>query len=431
MYNLRPKSFGTSFMTFFNRNAKVKKVLPLIYVEIIIYSETGDEFVVSAPKDYDFHYSSTKRNEVIDYLFFARKLANCGNVLKLAMQPIEFLRTYTLHPSEKASGKQRVLESGVLPISHDEFEVNFCGKKMISENLMPTGNNVTLQDFEFLSMLGVGGFSKVYLSKMKKTNELFAIKSIRLPEKKDNISHKMQIQHERDILVQISHPNIVKLKYAFQSRKRFFLVMPFVQGGELLNYIKREGNRVNEKLVQFYGAQIALALQYLHKLGIVYGDLKPENILVDKYGYIKLTDFGASKMLNGKNSTLGFAGTADYLAPEVLKEKKITKASDWWTFGILLYKMLFGQTPFYHEDNRMMFKGILNGTPIFPKKLKVSDEIKDLISMLLRKKSEKRLGSKTDADIFNHPWWKNIDFTAILEKKLLAPILPNIENESS
>jgi len=137
-------------------------------------------------------------------------------------------------------------------------------------------------------MLGVGGFSKVYLSKMKKTNELFAIKSIRFPKKNaESALQKLQIQQERDILVKISHPFIVKLKYAFQSSKRFFLVMPFVQGGEVLNYIKKENVKTREERAKFYGAQIALALKYLHEQGIVYGDLKPENILIDKYGYIK------------------------------------------------------------------------------------------------------------------------------------------------
>lgn len=99
--------------------------------------------------------------------------------------------------------------------------------------------------------------------------------------------------------------------------------------------MKRDKKTI-EELTRFYSAQVAMALNYLHSQGIVYGDLKPENILIDKYGYVKLTDFGASKLLNGCQSVMGFAGTPDYLAPEVLRNKKITKVSDWWTFGILV-----------------------------------------------------------------------------------------------
>ena len=280
-------------------------------------------------------------------------------------------------------------------------------------------------------MLGMGGFSKVYLSRMKKTNELFAIKSISMPEQKDNVAYKMQIQHERDILVKIDHPFIVKLKYAFQSRKRFFLVMAFIQGGEILNYIKKEHSKIREERTKFYAAQIAHALNYLHEQGVIYGDLKPENILVDKYGYIKLTDFGASKMLNGKNSILGFAGTPDYLAPEVLRNKKITKASDWWTFGILLYEMLFGKSPFYHEDHKMMFKGILSGTPIIPTKATVSPEAIDLVMCLLKKRPDKRIGNNCGQDILNHKWFKPLNMEMLTKKMLIAPIIPNIESESS
>lgn len=431
LYNLRCKGKQTSILSFFSKEYKIKKRMPLVMIELIIYSKKSDEFVISAPSDYDLHYSSSKRNEILDYLYHARKLANCTNILKFALKSIDFLHQFALHPSQKAKGEQRKIGGEIQAISHNEFQINFCEKKMISENLMDTGSNISLKDFEFLKMLGVGGFSKVYLTREKRTNELFAIKTIRFPEKKDNILHKMQIQHERDILVRIRHPFIVKLKYAFQSSKRFFLVMAFVQGGEMLGYIKRETKKTREIRTKFYAAQIALALKYLHDQGIVYGDLKPENILIDKYGYIKQTDFGASKMLNGNHSIIGFAGTPDYQAPEVLRNKKITKASDWWTFGILLYEMLFGRSPFYHENNKTMFRGILSGTPVFPSKYPVSNEAIDQICSLLRKKAGKRLGNIVEKEIFDHPWFSDINFDELLTKKKMAPILPNIEDECS
>ena len=431
LYNLRCYGKFTCLLSFFSKEYRVKKRMPLFLIELIIYSKKSDEFVISAPSDYDLHYSSSKRNEILDYLYHARKLANCSNIFKFAVKNVDFLHQFALHPSQKAEGKQRQIESETTAISHDDFQINFCEKKMISENLMDNDSSVSQRDFEFLKMLGVGGFSKVYLAREKRTNELFAIKTIRFPEKKDNIVHKMQIQHERDILVRIKHPFLVKLKYAFQSCKRFFLVMAYVQGGEMLGYIKRESKKTKEIHTKFYAAQIALALKYLHDQGIVYGDLKPENIQIDKFGYVKQTDFGASKMLNGNHSIIGFAGTPDYLAPEVLRNKKITKASDWWTFGILLYEMLFGRSPFYHENNKTMFKGILNGTPVFPSKYPVSNEAIDQICCLLRKKAGKRQGNISEKDIFEHPWFNGINFEELLTKKKMAPILPHIEDESS
>lgn len=152
--------------------------------------------------------------------------------------------------------------------------------------------------------------------KHRQTHELFAMKSIKIPPNKfgkDKTSFLQQIKYEKQILMHLKHPFIVKLKYAFYERKRFFLVMALVQGGEFLSYIKTSDKKQKESVTKFYAAQIAMALNYMHVKGIVYGDLKPENILIDNYGYVKMTDFGASRMLNGKRSIDAFAGTPDYL----------------------------------------------------------------------------------------------------------------------
>lgn len=275
----------------------------------------------------------------------------------------------------------------------------------------------------------------MYLTRLKKTDELFAIKSIRINsvDCSDKTHNILQIQEERDILIKIKHPYIVKLKAAFQSSKRFFLVMNFIQGGELLQYIKRTTNKIREEACKFYAAEIALAIYYLHRQGIIYGDLKPENILIDKYGHAKLTDFGASKLINSQTSAIGFAGTPDYLAPEVLKHKKVTKASDWWTFGILLYEMLFGNSPFHNEDMKAMFKSILTENPKFPYTAlnSFSRDCIDLIRKLLKKNPKNRLGSENSAHIFDDPWFSTINFQKLEANKLMAPIIPNIENEAS
>ena len=140
---MRNDSPGARFASLFNKGYKIKKRMPLTCIELIIYSETSDEFIMSAPKDYDLHFSSSKRNEVIDYLFHSRKIANCGTALNFAIKDVKFLSDFCLHPSQVAKGFKRQIESGIVKISHDEFEVNFCGKKMISANLLNTGSHVS------------------------------------------------------------------------------------------------------------------------------------------------------------------------------------------------------------------------------------------------------------------------------------------------
>lgn len=207
----------------------------------------------------------------------------------------------------------------------------------------------TLDDFQILKLLGYGGFSKVYLVLKKSTQELFALKCAKLDEmriKKRRSIYKNQIKMERDILAELHHPFLMELKCSFQINREFFFLMPYIQGGELLQYITIEKNPIDRERmyesditnrVKFYAAQIVLALNYLHDNEIIYSDLKPQNILIDKYGYIKLTDFGASRNLLGKTRARGFACTPDYVAPESYLSQHISKSTDWWTFGVLLY----------------------------------------------------------------------------------------------
>lgn len=219
--------------------------VPLKLVEGIIYSKESEEFVIQVPDIYDLHYESSRRNRILEFLYDGRKIiSNFATNLEFRFLDDTDLHCYCNHPSKKRSkpvpGEQMI-------INQEEFLVHFLGKKEVPMNLIPNSESkVNIEDFEFLKMLGIGGFSKVYLVKKKGSNELYALKSIRLPEqrtKADKEKWKKQVKHERDILVRIKHPFIVKLKYAFQVRSRFFFVMAFIQGGELLEYIKREQKR--------------------------------------------------------------------------------------------------------------------------------------------------------------------------------------------
>jgi serine/threonine protein kinase len=201
--------------------------------------------------------------------------------------------------------------------------------------------NVSIEDFEFLKVIGKGYFGKVSQVRYKEDQNIFALKTL----KKNKLKEAKQIQHtktERKILEFVNHPFIVSLKFAFQSETKLYLVMDYYNGGELFYHL-RKNKRFNEKESRFYLAQIILAIEFLHKNKVIYRDIKPENIILDNKGYIKLTDFGLAKEnVNEEIGTQTFCGTPEYLAPEIIRGDKYGKSVDIWCMGILLYEMLFG-----------------------------------------------------------------------------------------
>jgi serum/glucocorticoid-regulated kinase 2 len=201
--------------------------------------------------------------------------------------------------------------------------------------------NVSVEDFDFIKVIGKGYFGKVSQVKYKEDNNIFALKTL----KKNKLKEAKQIQHtktERKILEFVNHPFIVSLKFAFQSDTKLYLVMDYYNGGELFYHL-RKNKRFNEEQAKFYLAQIILAIEFLHKNKVIYRDIKPENIILDNKGYIKLTDFGLAKEdVSDEVGTQTFCGTPEYLAPEIIRGDKYGKSVDIWCMGILLYEMLFG-----------------------------------------------------------------------------------------
>ena len=157
--------------------------------------------------------------------------------------------------------------------------------------------------------------------------------------KKDVIAAKGQIEHtkaERDILFEVRHPYIVRLRYAFQSEDKLYLVTDYYNGGTLFYHL-RKSRHFSEERARFYAAELLSALEHLHSLNIIYRDLKLENVLMDHLGHLALTDFGLSKQnIDSTGGATTFCGTAEYIAPELLKGQKYGPAVDWWSFGILL-----------------------------------------------------------------------------------------------
>ena len=284
---------------------------------------------------------------------------------------------------------------------------------------------VSLSDFKILKVLGRGTFGKVCLVQYKSTKKYYAMKIMR----KNIILEHDQVTHtllEKNILQNLNYQFLVGMPFCFQTQERIYFVMNFIRGGELFNHLHKS-KYFPEEEAKFYSAIIGLALEYLHIHGIVYRDIKPDNILIDEDGYLKLADFGMAKMLKDKEKAFSLCGTPEYFAPEIITREGHNKSADWWSYGILLYEMLYGIPPFYSKNTEKMFKLITKSDLKFPKKIQISDNAKDLIKKLLIKDQDLRLGAEGGFEIIkNHSFFKGFDFKALEEKKLEAPFIPTL-----
>ena len=326
---------------------------------------------------------------------------NCFNVENSANK-INSLNFINNIKNSNQTGKK---ESGMI----------FCKHKDIKK--------VTLNDFKLLKVLGRGTFGKVVLVQYKLTKKYYAMKIM----KKDVILESGQVTNtllEKNILQNLNYQFLVGMDFCFQTQERIYFVMNFIRGGELFKHLLNCKFFPEEK-AKFYSAIVGLALEYLHTHGIVYRDIKPDNILIDEDGYLKLADFGMAKMLKDQEKAFSLCGTPEYFSPEIITREGHNKAADWWSYGILLYEMLFGIPPFYSKNTEKMFDLITKAELKFPKKIEVSEDAKDLIKKLLIKNQDLRLGSEGGFEtIKKHSFFKGFDFKALEEKKLEAPFIP-------
>ncbi|KAI6166650.1 kinase-like domain-containing protein [Pisolithus thermaeus] len=287
-----------------------------------------------------------------------------------------------------------------------------------------SGQSLTIDDFELITVIGKGSFGKVMQVRKRDTMRIYALKTIR----KAHIVDRKEITHtlaERLVLARVNNPFIVPLKFSFQSEQKLYLVLAFVNGGELFHHLQRE-QRFNEERSRFYSAELLLALEHLHELDVVYRDLKPENILLDYTGHIALCDFGLCKLnMKDSDTTNTFCGTPEYLAPEILNGQGYNKVIDWWTLGVLLYEMLSGLPPFYDEVTDKMYQKILTDPLVFGPD--IGTEARSILTSLLNRDPTKRLGVNGAEEIKKHPFFeKHIDFKRLLQKKIQPPFKPSV-----
>uniref|UniRef100_A0A8D0MZ34 non-specific serine/threonine protein kinase n=2 Tax=Sus scrofa TaxID=9823 RepID=A0A8D0MZ34_PIG len=307
-------------------------------------------------------------------------------------------------------------------------------------NLTGHAEKVGIENFELLKVLGTGAYGKVFLVRKISGHDAGKLYAMKVLKKATIVQKAKTTEHtrtERQVLEHIRQsPFLVTLHYAFQTETKLHLILDYINGGELFTHLSQR-ERFTEHEVQIYVGEIVLALEHLHKLGIIYRDIKLENILLDSNGHVVLTDFGLSKefVADEAERAFSFCGTIEYMAPDIVRggDSGHDKAVDWWSLGVLMYELLTGASPFTVDGEKNsqaeISRRILKSEPPYPQEM--SAVAKDLIQHLLMKDPKKRLGcGPRDADeIKEHLFFQKINWDDLAAKKVPAPFKPVIRDE--
>ncbi|KAA8533840.1 hypothetical protein F0562_031357 [Nyssa sinensis] len=312
-------------------------------------------------------------------------------------------------------------------------------------------DRTSIEDFEIIKPISRGAFGRVFLARKRATGDLFAIKVL----KKDDMIRKNAVESilaERNILISVRNPFVVRFFYSFTCRENLYLVMEYLNGGDLYSLLRNLGC-FDEDMARVYIAELVLALEYLHSLNVIHRDLKPDNLLIGPDGHIKLTDFGLSKvglinstedlsgppvsstaffrddeLKNAAQSSLkreqrqkhSVAGTPDYLAPEILLGMGHGATADWWSVGVILFELLVGVPPFNAAHPQQIFDNIMNRDIPWPKiQEEMSYEAYDLIDKLLIENPVQRLGATGATEVKKHHFFKDINWDTLARQKAM------------
>uniref|UniRef100_A0A665X2X3 protein kinase C n=1 Tax=Echeneis naucrates TaxID=173247 RepID=A0A665X2X3_ECHNA len=294
-----------------------------------------------------------------------------------------------------------------------------------------------LGDFDLIRVIGRGSYAKVLLVRLKKNEQMYAMKVV-----KKELVHDDEdidwVQTEKHVFEQAStNPFLVGLHSCFQTESRLFLVIEYVNGGDLMFHMQRQ-RKLPEEHARFYAAEICIALNFLHEKGIIYRDLKLDNVLLDHEGHIKLTDYGMCKEgIRPGDTTSTFCGTPNYIAPEILRGEDYGFSVDWWALGVLMFEMMAGRSPFdIITDNpdmnteEYLFQVILEKPIRIPRSLSV--KAASVLKGFLNKDPKERLGCQVQTgftDIKSHTFFRSIDWNQLEKKEVTPPFKPQISDE--
>ncbi|OBS80841.1 hypothetical protein A6R68_20976 [Neotoma lepida] len=410
------------------------------------------------------------------HLFQAKRF-NRDSVMPSQEPPVDDKNDGVDLPSEETDGIAYISSSR----KHDNIKDDSEDLKPVIDGVdgIKISQGLGLQDFDLIRVIGRGSYAKVLLVRLKKNDQIYAMKVV-----KKELVHDDEdidwVQTEKHVFEQASsNPFLVGLHSCFQTTSRYwqihsvqpgssslsslthdrepstcfravsvpdplpfsparlFLVIEYVNGGDLMFHMQRQ-RKLPEEHARFYAAEICIALNFLHERGIIYRDLKLDNVLLDADGHIKLTDYGMCKEgLGPGDTTSTFCGTPNYIAPEILRGEEYGFSVDWWALGVLMFEMMAGRSPFdIITDNPDMntedylFQVILEKPIRIPRFLSV--KASHVLKGFLNKDPKERLGCRPQtgfSDIKSHAFFRSIDWDLLEKKQALPPFQPQITDD--
>ncbi|KAF4324452.1 hypothetical protein BBO99_00000165 [Phytophthora kernoviae] len=399
-----------------------------LYVSKYLLATDVDEEVTHKADDDDHHAFAYFRHRLLNTVSGSTTEGKFG--LQMTFTPARRISRIVLSFRQRNSSSKtrRVTTNPMVVAEHAACFHQYC--------LTKRSLALSFSDFDVVGVLGQGGFGTVVLvQRHLNPDEYFAIKII------DKQSGAESALKERRILSGVRHPFLTCLRFAFQTQTKLYLGMDYYKGGNLYlhmhsskmdpNVSTSSGRRFTVERARFYAAELAIALSYLHAHGIIYRDLKPDNIMLDKTGNIRLVDFGISKQLRleGEPGSHNYsqagtlAGSPAYIAPEQLLTQKpqYGMEADWWSYGVLLYEMLTGSTPFFDANISQMYKKIQTADVKYERYPPIDEDAVDLLQKLLVRDPAERI----DIDgVRDHPFFASINWEEMELKEVEPPFIP-------
>ncbi|XP_023177582.2 cGMP-dependent protein kinase 1 [Drosophila hydei] len=287
--------------------------------------------------------------------------------------------------------------------------------------------HIAISDLKKVATLGAGAFGRVDL--VTHNNQTYALKIIKKIEvvKQDQIEH---VYNEKNVMIKCrASPFIVQLYRTYRNEKYVYFLMEACMGGDVWTVMSKR-QYFDDKTAKFIAGCVVEAFDFLHAHNFIYRDLKPENLMLSSDGYCKLVDFGFAKYVRANEKTNTFAGTPEYVAPEIILDRGHDRSVDYWALGILVYELLVGKTPFRGVNQVKIYQNILSGIDVIHMPSRIPKSAQNLIRHLCKQLPAERLGyqRKGIADIKRHSWFDSLDWNRLKHKQLPSPIKRSLKS---